>query len=564
MLRTTRNRRRDERGFALPLMSLLLVAMLAMAGLVVDLGSWQVEASRIQQAADAAALAGVVMLPDGDAAARQRAREVARDNGFDWNDPDVDVVVIPLPNETLEVIVTKREVPQYFTGVVRGDDRPTITRRSTSQYIQPVPLGSPRNYLGTSRLMELDHGLGGTNAVENFFLSISGECTYREFGDRITPRAMNIPGTSPHNCTPGTGGVLANPEHPSPSEPGGYFFGVSVPEASGGQDVAIQMFDAPACSGGGAVLMFGEGGAPFDVTTTVRRYDNLDPALGTLVPAPPSTSNPRTFVGEDSQTGECRFGTPSGQRECQNNNFLRECWITLAVVDEPGEYTIQIDPEFRNALTDHDNFALRAKTGATFVPCTRDTAVRDGHAATPATPGYRDDCAEVFGLEHLPLFAQGTASPIFFLASIDARHNGKTMEVTLYDSAEGASTIELLDPNGNPSQFTWEVLCADGSEAVSGTCPQGDTTPTGGRSSGGLVTVVDVSGTGTRTFGQNTQNGKYSDRLLRLSVELPSDIATAYSGATWWKIRYGGSFGGDRTTWSVKLIGDPVRLLPNN
>lgn len=555
-----RRRTRDDRGFALPLMSLLLVSLMAIAGLVVDLGSWQVEASRAQQAADAAALAGVVMLPDGDAAAITRARAVAKDNGFDHDgDADVDVLVNVLPNESLEVIVTKRNVPQYFSSVVRGDDRPTITRRSTSQYIQPVPLGSPRNYLGTSRLME-DFGYGGTNAVENFFLSISGECTYREFGDRITPRAMNIPGTSPHNCTPGTGGVLANPEH----DAAGYLFGVTVPESNGNQDVAIQMFDAPACSGGGSSLVFGEAGAPFDVTTTVRRYDNLDPFLGTVVAGPAGASNPRTFVGQNSQTGQCRFGSaPAPQRNCENNDRLRECWITLAVVDQPGDYTVQVDPQFRDALTDHDNFSLRARTGATFSPCTRDVAVRDGNVATPATPPYRDDCTEVYGLEHLPIFAQGTASPVFFLSSIDARHNGKTMEVTLYDAAEGASTIELLDPLGNPSQFTWEVLCADGSEAVSGTCPQADTTPTGGRASVGMVTSVDVSGNGTRTFSQNTQGGKYSDRLLRLTVALPSDIAAAYNGATWWKIRYGGAFTGDRTTWSVKLIGDPVRLLPN-
>ena len=165
-------------------MSLLLVALLGMAGVVVDLGSWQVEASRAQQAADAAALAAVVRLPDGAAAATARAVDVAADNGFTHGDDldgdgtaDVSVTVRVLGGETLEVTVTTTEVPQYFTRVLRGDDSPTITRRSTAQYVQPVPLGSPRNYLGTNQLLASQTSGDG---IENFYLAVSGHCTRRE------------------------------------------------------------------------------------------------------------------------------------------------------------------------------------------------------------------------------------------------------------------------------------------------------------------------------------------------------------------------------------------------
>ena len=137
------------------------------------------------------------------------------------------------------------------------------------------------------------------------------------------------------------------------------------------------------------------------------------------------------------------------------------------------------------------------------------------------------------------------------------------MQVTLYDAAEGATSIGLVNPAGGPADFTWEVLCADASQPTAGSCP-GEANPTGGRG-GSPVTIqsLPVAGNGTQPFPQNVQTGLYSDRLLRLSVKLPNDITAAYGGATWWKIRYGGNFGGDRTTWSVKLLGDPVRLLPN-
>lgn len=546
-------------------MSLLLVALLGMAGVVVDLGSWQVEASRAQQAADAAALAAVVRLPDGAAAATARAVDVAADNGFTHGDDldgdgtaDVSVTVRVLGGETLEVTVTTTEVPQYFTRVLRGDDSPTITRRSTAQYVQPVPLGSPRNYLGTNQLLASQTSGDG---IENFYLAVSGHCTRREYGDRITGIAMN--NANPHSCDPTLG--LPNPEYTAE----GYLFTVTVPEAAGSTPVAIQMFDAPTCTNtADANLIFGEQAAPHATTVTVRRFDDLDPLAGTVVPAAPLSTNPRTFEGRDATVGECQFGIlnlADGTCSLQIPGLsrLRECWTTLAVLTTPGEYTIQVDPatppDFAQN-TRHNVFSLRARTGASFTPCTSDTAVRDG--LLPATPPYSAACTQISGLEHLPIYARGNDSPVFYLASIDPRHNGKTMQVTLFDAAEGASTISLLNPSGGLEQFTWEVLCADGADPSTG-CP-GETDPVGGRT-GGPTTALDVSGTTdtNRTFPNNIQNGKYSDRLLRLTLRMPDDIDAAYGGRTWWKIQYGGAFTGDRTTWSVRLLGDPVRLLPN-
>ena len=567
-VRRIRRSRRDERGLALSLMALVLVAMLGVAGLVVDLGSWQVEASRVQQAADAAALAGVVLLPDGDAAAIARAREVAAANGFDDTDADVDVVVTPLPNESIEVTVTKREVPQYLTQAVRGDDPPTITRRATAQYIQPVPLGSPRNFLGTNGLNAAYAGLSGTNAVENYYLAISGVCTRREFGDRIATRAMNNSSVG-NGCTVGVNNTKANPEFDSTPEfdSRGYLFGVTVPETNGGAPVGIQMYDAPMCPAAREparnVEFSLEAGTVIPYEVTVRRLDNLDPYLGTV-------ESSRTFTGNSTNlTGVCRAGSvDDGECSPLLGDRLRQCWVTLATVSDAGDYTIQVNPVEVNTPTNHNLFSLRATRNGTFTPCTSDSAV--GNAGNPATPAYDASCPQVFATEHVPVAARGTGTPVFFLADIDSQHNNKTMQVTLYDAAEGASQIELLAPDGQPADFTWEVLCSDGSQADGGgNCPDPDELgPSGGRSSGATpVDFIDVAGSGDRTFPQNTQSGKYSDRLLRLTVKLPANIDTAYGGNTWWKIRYTGGpggFTGDRTTWSVQLLGDPVRLIPNN
>ena len=59
-----------------------LVALLAFTALAVDLGWFYVMDQRTQRAADAAALAGVIELPDDTTAAVSTAKEVATTNGF--------------------------------------------------------------------------------------------------------------------------------------------------------------------------------------------------------------------------------------------------------------------------------------------------------------------------------------------------------------------------------------------------------------------------------------------------------------------------------------------------
>ena len=125
------------------------------------------------------------------------------------------------------------------------------------------------------------------------------------------------------------------------------------------------------------------------------------------------------------------------------------------------------------------------------------------------------------------------------------------MEITLWDPGEGSSSIELLNPLGNPVTFDWASIdCGSGANAPSGGCS-------------GRGTTLDVSGNGTQPGPFRLSTSKYNDRPIRLTVQLPNNIAAAYGGNTWWKIRYtAGSTPTDRTTWSVQIPGDPVRLVP--
>ena len=72
---------KDEKGQALVEYALLLPLLVLFVAMVVSVGLWTVELNRLQTAANAAAQAGALELPD-EIAAESRARELAQENGY--------------------------------------------------------------------------------------------------------------------------------------------------------------------------------------------------------------------------------------------------------------------------------------------------------------------------------------------------------------------------------------------------------------------------------------------------------------------------------------------------
>ena len=80
--RHLQRRARNERGMVMAWFGIMLLVLMAFAGFGVDVGHWWYEGQREQQAADAAAHAGVVFLPADLAQAKLVARQEAAQNGF--------------------------------------------------------------------------------------------------------------------------------------------------------------------------------------------------------------------------------------------------------------------------------------------------------------------------------------------------------------------------------------------------------------------------------------------------------------------------------------------------
>jgi Flp pilus assembly protein TadG len=139
---------RSHRGQVLVIFSGIFVVLLLMSALVIDLAWLWNNSLRIQRTADAAALAGVVYLPNDVPNAVIYARREATRNGY----PNATGGVTVTPTQDLSntrrlnVKVTA-PVQTFFLGLI-GMNQVIISRTAHAEYVLPVPMGSPENYYG--------------------------------------------------------------------------------------------------------------------------------------------------------------------------------------------------------------------------------------------------------------------------------------------------------------------------------------------------------------------------------------------------------------------------------
>jgi Flp pilus assembly protein TadG len=139
---------RSHRGQVLVIFSGTFVILLLMSALVIDLAWLWNNSLRIQRTADAAALAGVVYLPNDVTGAQNAAQKEATRNGY--TNATSGVTVTPTQgvanNRKLNVKVTA-PVQTFFLGLI-GINTVIISRDSNAEFVLPVPMGSPENYYG--------------------------------------------------------------------------------------------------------------------------------------------------------------------------------------------------------------------------------------------------------------------------------------------------------------------------------------------------------------------------------------------------------------------------------
>lgn len=555
---------RTDRGYILALGALALLPVIAAVALAVDLAVWHGRGTELQRVADAAALAAASegTVPQ---AAEAAARRVAAQNGVVAGLNGIELDVEVLGPAHVRVVLVDNAIPAGFAGGLVGPVR--LAREATAEHVRPVALGSPRNFLGTGNLAGVSDpyvGLPGVAAgdAEDFWLSVSGPCSSREQGDWLLAYSVanhqsgNPPtGARPwRGCTPGAHpGVRLSQSY----DDAGYAIAFVVPDDYPGGPFTIQIFDGARCVD--SPVDFGARNDSF-----WTRMQVLDAVTDTQSPATAKVLATQIFL-----TG-ARCGDdpvlPNGFN-CGTRGSWKGRWCNLATVAAPvpgGTYLLRVDTGSVSDQARHqlNSYSVRVRNGPAvatggFTPCTTDPT----DAAVVHTPST---CIGVHGMQWLSIFALGARpTPTFFLAQVGPEHAGSELEVALFDIGEGASSVQILDPNGLPAGFVWDVVDEGG-----------DTMPNGGWSGavppGGALDVRGVA-SGDACGGGNPQPGagrnsssKYNDRMLRLRIPLPADIAAAYGGRQWWRVRYltcEGRGASDRTTWGASVAGQPLRLV---
>lgn len=562
-----RRRVRGEKGYALILAALMLLPLIAFAGFSTDVGAWYARASRIQRAADAASLAGVVWMPDTGRATTE-ALIAARRSGFDSaTDPNITITVTPIGQQRLRVTIRDAEVDQFFSTMFINNV--SVAREATAEYVKSVPMGSPINSLGN----DPDGGL-----TPNFWLNISGPQGHKANGDRHTAKRCDGGGGSFSGCD-GQTPTSTNVEY---SEDG-YTYRIQVSAVSAGA-LNIQVFDpaffytGDTCDTGNlldpneanyvterntlvaqgltdAATRYVRGNTAYcpgdqDIngrnvqTTYIVRgpdntpFDNLD--------NPVITSCTRTF---DAYGGDVypllnqNDGISDGPMGSENvpfpSHFRR--WFTMCSIPagtvQAGDYFLQMRTAANRSTPPSSllNYDSSITTGGF-----NRYALRAGFGSSISGAGV-----SLFADGRLPIYVnqgQGAPNTSFYLARITPEYAGQILQLEFYDVADGSnSDLTVLPP---PDQT--------GSALSNCTFIRDDSPP-----------AVVTSGTGCTITGLN--NATYNGKTVTVQIPIPPNYGCATASATgcWFKVDldFNGGNPADTTTWSARVLGDPVRLV---
>ncbi len=124
-----------------------IVFFIGLMAVVIDVTWYWTNSLKVQRAADAAALAGAVWLPDEPNKARTVAFAAAKQNGYTTGS-GVTVTAVQNPTRDVQLDTSvSAPVPTFFMRLF-GITSIQATRTAKAEYVLPVPMGSPLNYFG--------------------------------------------------------------------------------------------------------------------------------------------------------------------------------------------------------------------------------------------------------------------------------------------------------------------------------------------------------------------------------------------------------------------------------
>jgi Flp pilus assembly protein TadG len=526
---------RDERGQSFVVVALLLTVLLGFVGIVIDVGWYQVNLVRVQRAADAAALAGVVYLPSNVSGGRAAALAEATKNGFTNGAPGTTVVADPDPINT-KIMNTQVTAPvrTYFAQLF-GVTSFTASRRARAEFILPVPMGSPQAWFGVNVLCRNTDTAPSCPATPS--ATGAGTLPSQGFWGAVESRGANRANGDAYSTyynSSGTGGLNQG------FDPLGYSYVVEFAPGTVSGDVWIydplfcptgRKTSAPNNRLGTGDLWFTNGGTPL---TTEFKLWNMNGTPYATTDDTLVASDGGLFSGMDdvdkstAYRGDQQYGggsNGSGEGNCATSPYHNAWWRLASGLTE-GDYRLQVVTSSGGTNQDGLNaWGIQATSlgGAS---------------------------ARVYGQSRMCLtmnVASGTS--IFYLAQIEAAHAGKTLEIKLFDAGDiSNTTLRILMPTATgytPATFRWSSTGWHGPNPV--------------QTSGGPTTSL-------LTSGNCAGCGYFQNEWLTMTIALPATYNAptppGEPGPGWWKIQYStGANGLEVTTWEVNIRGNPVHLV---
>ncbi len=409
----TQTRRHQSRGQVLVIFAGAAIVLFAMMAVVIDVSWLWVNSLRIQRAADAAALAGVVMLPgktDCTTGACSVARAEATKNGYANGTGGVSVIATQDATNPLRLNVAVSAPVGTFFMRVFGMTMFQATRTSKAEYALPVPMGSPLNVFGQPTAVDAQG-----NAL-NFWGAIMGPDTAKANGDPYATKVDN----------PGENMTNAEYVNPVTGAAGPYNYAIETTGAT--TNLTVSLYDPAYCKRASLGTETGDNdyGSNHTINTTYTLYA---PSLTPYDYAHDTEVATRTFTS----AADCGVGS-------------KNAWVSFATIATPqvGTYRLNVSTTKASGGGNATNqFSIRATV------------------ASGAAP-------QVYGLGAMSIFANITTGVTnLYLAQIKAKDAGKTMEVRLFDpgDASGNASMQFMMPTSTGWQaqnFTYYDAGVDG------------------------------------------------------------------------------------------------------
>ncbi|MGF1616972.1 MAG: pilus assembly protein TadG-related protein [Acidimicrobiia bacterium] len=493
--------RKEDKGVSLPLVAGMFVVLLGMAAFAIDLGWLYLNGTRLQRAADSSALAGVVFLPSDTANVAAKATDGANANG--WS--------IGTVNGT-----NVGSGPDELTWTPLSDNRLEIELETTVPTFFLKVLGmnefamsrtATAEYIKPVPLGSPANCIGIGHAVSNAGLPSSANASFnacntypQNFWAAINGRRTDKHHGDPYAVTCGYNCSGSNSEF-SPS----YYHAIEVP--AGKNWVDLYIYDA----GFYDRVNFAETGDEHNLSNSTTGGTHMNFALF----QPDSTP---LIPDDNSAPVSCSSGSNNLTVNSESNaSTYMNRWRRMCRIPNPTEGL----------------YILRTTNGG-------DTIGGSNHFSFLAATNNISPPARIYAVNSMSIFTNApSGQATVYIAEVDPVHANKTLELRFFDPGEGSgnSFMTVVPPPG-VSGYSCEWTATN------------YVTPNNATSGTGCSIHTTISGT-----------AQFNGEWITMEISIPPGYTC--STDCFWKMNLDLNVSHDRTTWEAKIIGNPVKLVPN-